>query len=142
MTALNADPYSRYPGGEAGFKLTQTREQNAKPLVAKAITQYERGLLSVQDMIDMLQDIQREVQYTHGEAVAKWVLGLIIRDAALGEGVPQPTLHEPGFHASTWTIAWEEGPEGWPFTFQQQSYCLPGHVEAVNHWCLAVYPHA
>lgn len=139
MTAINADPFARYPGGEAGWKLTQTREQNAKPLVAKAITQYERGLLSVQDMIDMLQDIKREVDYTHGEAVANFVLGLIKRDA-LGEGVPQPKVYEPGFHASTWTIAWEEGPYQWPLTFQAQNHCLPGHVEALNHWCLAVYP--
>lgn len=145
MTAINADPYARYPGGEAGFKLTQTREQNAKPLVAKAITQYERGLLSVQDMIDMLQDIKREVDHTHGEAVAKYVLGLILRDYStwLEAGISQPVIHEPGHtHSGTWSITWVEGPEDWAIAWSGRRYCLPGHVEPENAFQLNVYPHA
>lgn len=144
MTAINADPYARYPGGEAGWKLTQTREQNAKPLVAKAITQYERGLLSVQDMIDMLLDIKSEVDHTHGEAVANHVLGLLLRDYAtyIEAGIHPPKVYEPGFHTDTWTIAWEEGPYEWALDWSSRNYCLPGHVSPYNHWLLNVYPHA
>lgn len=25
----------------------------------------------------------------------------------------EPKLYEPGYHARSWTIAWEEGPENW-----------------------------
>lgn len=81
----------------------------------------------------------------------------------------EPKLFEPGFHSDVWTIGWEEGPYGWAINgfnehFDEEIYalamdervsterarklatraagqCPKGvHVEAQNHWCLALYP--
>lgn len=33
----------------------------------------------------------------------------------LGDGADEPKLYEPGFHADSWTIAWEGGPFEWTY---------------------------
>lgn len=141
-TTVNA--FESLPGGEVAYKLTQTREQNAKPHVEKVIRQYERGLLSLQDMLLMLVEVHQDAIHAHGQAVANHVLGLVLRDYStyMEAGIHPPKVYEPGFHAETWTIAWEEGPYEWAIDWSMRGYCLPGHVEAVNHWCLAIYPNA
>ena len=49
----------------------------------------------------------------------------------------EPKVYEPGFHARGWTVAWDGGPEEWPF----QDYGVPGvWTEPINHWSIAVYP--
>ncbi len=88
--------------------------------------------------------------------------------AYLGSGADEPTLYEPGFHTDAWSIAWEGGPFQWTYIafvggFDEEVFSMaepdvgeqrarqlattaavaaPAGVygEAVNHWCLALYP--
>lgn len=84
-------------------------------------------------------------------------------------GYPGPVLQEPGFQCDGYAIAWEEGPYQWTYHafhggHDEEVYTLAVdagmtaerakqvatiagvphpegvHAEAVNHWCLGLYP--
>lgn len=55
-----------------------------------------------------------------------------------------PVLYEPGYHADSWVIAWDGGPEDWTGLASEHLRTVPAltskgiWTEAVNHWSLQV----